>query len=358
MGFTVLALILATIAVVIGIKKFPHHISVTEGIVVVAVSCILVCSVYFIDNYSKGADRMILNGQVVSKERNRVSCSHSYPCNCRTVRSGKTSSTVCSTCYHHPYDYDWDVHASVGSVTIARVDSQGVKEPKRWTDVVVGEPFSLESSYYNFIKAAPFSIFNKTAIESVEPIPNYIGVHDYYRINRVVNFGAPAVDTRSLNNLLNHSLRSLGPAKKANIVVVLHNKDAKWAEVMKAKTLGGKINDITVLIGLNSDLTFKNVAVYSWSKNDMVNVVIRDKLLDVGKYDAAGISTAITEPIRKYYVHRSIKEFEYLKEEVQVTGTMLVVLLLLCFFTPIVGCFIAYRVDSGDERWNRFRRNR
>lgn len=349
MGFTLLAFLISTIAVVIGIKKFPHHITWQEGIAVVTVSCLLVCTVYFVDNWSKGADKMILNGQVTSKEKNRVSCSHSYPCRCRTVSSGKTSTVHCDTCYEHLFDYDWDVHSTVGGVTINRIDRQGVNEPPRWTAVIIGEPFSVESSYYNFVKAAPLSIFNRKSIESTVPVPGYIGVYDYYKIDRVIKFGVTEFDTKALNDSLNNALRVLGPSKKANIVVIFHNKDSKFTEIVKAKSLGGKINDITVLIGLNKDNTFKDVNVYSWSKNDMVNVVMRDMLLDVGKYDALAISNAITTPIKSYYVHRSIKEFEYLKEEVQVSDTVMIVLLILCFFVPCVGLYAAYRIDSGDE---------
>lgn len=353
MGFTILALIVSTVAVLIGMHKFPHHISKVEGVVIVILTCSLVAGVYLIDNWAAGSDKMILNGQVTAKEKSRVSCRHSYTCNCRTISSGKTSTMVCSTCYEHLFDYDWDVHSSIGSVTIATIDRQGLKEPPRWTAVKVGEPFSKEANYYNFVKAAPFSIFNRSQVESVEAVPGYIGVVDYYKIDRVIKFGIPNFDTSTLNDGLNNSLRSLGPQKKANIVVVFHNKEDKWAEIVKAKSLGGKINDITILIGLNKDYTFKNVAVYSWSKNDMVNVVLRDSILDIGKYEPDMLTTSISSAVQKYYVHRSIKEFQYLEEEVEVSEGALPFLLILCFIFPIVCCFIAYKVDTGDESYNR-----
>lgn len=355
MGYTLLALIISTIAVVIGIKKFPHHITWQEGLIVVLLSCSLVATVYLVDNWKKGADTLILNGAVTAKEKNRVSCSHSYPCNCRSVSNGKGTTVVCDTCYEHLFDYDWDVHSTVGSVTINRVDRQGVDEPPRWTAVQIGEPFSAETSYYNFIKAAPLSVFNREAIESPVLVPGYIGVVDYYKIDRIIKFGGLVFDTSLLNNELNKALRTLGPSKKANIVVIFHNKDNTFAEIVKAKTLGGKINDITVMIGLNKDYSFNSVNVYSWSKNDMVNVVMRDKLLDIGKYDALAISEAITKPVQAYYVHRSIKEFKYLEEEVEVSTTVMVVLLLLCFLFPLAGLYVAYKVDSGDEWMRRYR---
>lgn len=356
MGYTVLAILISTIAVIIGIKRFPHHISVAEGATVVALTATLVCATYYIDNWSKGSDNMILNGQVTSKEKNRVFCSHSYPCRCRTVRSGKTSYVHCDTCYEHLFDYDWDVHSTIGSVTINRIDRQGTQEPPRWTAVKIGEPFSKEDSYFNFIKAAPFSIFNRDAIESTEVIPPYIGVHDYYRINRVVKHGVANFNTDVLNSRLNDALRSLGPQKKANIVVVFHSRDSKYAEIVKAKSLGGKINDITVLIGLNKDNTFKSVDVWSWSKSDMANVVIRDSLLSVAKVDQEAIAKAIVDGVSKYYVHRSIEEFQYLEEEVSPSEGAIFFILFLCFVFPFIGCWVAYKIDTGDEWWERNRR--
>src|ERR1035437_10316243 len=82
--------------------------------------------------FSETADTEVWNGKVTSKEKEQVSCSHSYSCNCRSVQScsgsGKdrscTSSTQCDTCYEHNHDFDWVVHTTIGGKEIDRIDRQ------------------------------------------------------------------------------------------------------------------------------------------------------------------------------------------------------------------------------------------
>lgn len=335
--------------------KWPHKVSPQEAMIGSAMYLMIMGAVYFTGTYTEGRDTAILNGQVTAKERETVSCSHSYRCRCYTTCSGgkhRSCSTHCSTCYEHSHDYDWVVKSTVGSVDIDRVDRQGVEEPKRWTDAVVGEPFAKETSYYNYIKAAPFSIFNRTQLESKVPVPGYISVYDYYRINRVIDFGAGVGNTSVLNARLNDYLRSLGPAKKANVVVIFHNKGPNFAETAKAKMLGGKFNDLTVLIETDKSGTIKGVNVFSWSKSDMVNISTRDQILDIGKVDQVKIADAIAYNIGKYFTYRSAKEFEYLDDETYISDTLFTLLVVLGILLPLVGVVVAYKVDSGTEQHN------
>src|SRR3972149_2325862 len=49
--------------------------------------------------YANTSDTEVWNAKVVSKNHARVSCSHSYPCNCREVDCGEDCTmTVCDTC--------------------------------------------------------------------------------------------------------------------------------------------------------------------------------------------------------------------------------------------------------------------
>src|SRR4051812_22989724 len=64
--------------------------------------------------FGQTMDEEVWNGHVTSKEQVRVSCSHSYSCNCRqsctsSGKGGQSCTTVCDTCYEHSNDYDWDL---------------------------------------------------------------------------------------------------------------------------------------------------------------------------------------------------------------------------------------------------------
>ena len=173
-------------------------------------------------------------------------------------------------------------------------------------------------------------------------VPEYPEVYDYYKINRVLLAGAK-VNTRELNDLLNESLKVLGQKKKVNVVVVLHNKEQSFVEALKTKHLGGKINDVFIAVGLDAENKITMVDVFSWSKQDIVNVAVRDTLLDIGEYAPVKWSAAIHENIDKYYVRRNIEEFAYLDEEVEAPDWVVWFLLIFGTLSPFVSAYIAHK---------------
>lgn len=331
-------------------RIFPHTVTWKEGAIAIGVQSFIMAMVIGITLSVQGGDVQIINGQVTSKKSERVSCSHSYSCNCRNVCSGsgdkRTCTRVCDTCYEHSYDVDWIVQSDVGYVEIDRINRQGTKEPPRWTQVEIGEPFSVMSSYHNYIKASPFSIFNKSKLNEAVEVPQYLTVHDYYKVNRVINFGSQWTKVDELNRYLNESLRKLGPMKKANIVVYLHNKGKFFAEAVRTKHLGGKINDVYVVIDITQDGTFNAVDVFSWSKSDLVNVSIRDSLLDIGKFNATQMNEAISDGIKKHYVRRDIEEFKYLEDDIEIPDWLIVFLMVFGILFPFASAFVAHKVET------------
>lgn len=270
---------------------------------------------FAIGTYSMTADSMILNGKVTDKKQEWTSCSHSYSCNCRTVRSGNTTTTSCQTCYEHFNDWNWRVHTTVGSLNIARIDRQGSKEPPRWTAVKIGEPASVSSLYTNYIKGAPESLFHlRETLMNKYPHVSYPEIHDYYRVNRIINDGVyPAADAKRLNDLLNDSLRELGSAKQVNVVVAFtKNSNPEFAEAMRQDWLGGKKNDVVLVVG-GSGATPEWVRVFSWSKNDIFNVVLRDSITSK---DPQQIHDSIVKTVKESFVRRSMSEYEYLKDDI------------------------------------------
>src|SRR5262249_53258019 len=153
--------------------------------------------------WQRTADTEIWDGQVTNKSSERVSCSHSYDCNCyyTTECSGtgnnRSCSEVrhCSTCYEHSYDVDWNVYASTGeSLSIDRVDRQGLNMPARWGAAYIGEPYSSQHSFTNYILANPNSVLlgQKGDLQKFgKLIPQYPTVYDYYRVQHAINMGVP-----------------------------------------------------------------------------------------------------------------------------------------------------------------------
>lgn len=342
-------LVFAAIAYAIALRVFPHTVTWKEVLIGIVVQCAVIATVFYSGIYSKGYDVQILNGYVTEKFKDRVSCEHSYSCNCTTVCSGtgssRSCSRVCQTCYEHPRDYDWVVRSTVGSLLIPRVDRQGAEEPPRFSKVEVGEFFAKESSYFNYIKASPLTIFDKNLIENPIQTPSYISVHDHYRINRVINFGSAFVgDFNDLNNNLNESLKTLGGEKKVNVVVLFHKGTNAFIETVRAKLYGGKINDVVVAIKASQSGEVEAVDVFSWSKNDLANVKIRDSVLDMKVLDDMKLlSDNITNTIRKEYQPRSIEEFQYLKANIEPAAGVIWFLWVFGLAFPFIWGYIAHK---------------
>ena len=105
---------------------FNKSITPLEMIIHIGVCCVFVAVLYAAAMYTETYDTKYIHSYVTNKEVERVHCRHSYPCHCRTVRSGNTTSTHCDTCYSHSYDNDWIVKSDIGQVTIDTIDDFNV----------------------------------------------------------------------------------------------------------------------------------------------------------------------------------------------------------------------------------------
>lgn len=320
-----ISIFIVNILALLAAKKIYYDaFTIREFFITVVIMAIALFAGYEIALNIKSYDTQILSGQVTGKTRDVVSCSHSYPCNCRNECSGsgsnKTCSEVCDTCYEHDYDIDWNINTTVGTITIDRVDgsgSQGLEQPQRWTSVKNGEPVSKTSNYQNYIKAVPDSLYHRL---SNQPVPNYPEtIYDYYHIDRVVDFdlGIPAVDLQSLNDKISMELREVASLKQVNIVVVLtKNNDRQFSDDLKAAWLGGKKNDIVIVIGSDNYPYIKWASVFSWSANDLLNVSLRNDIEDHAKIDTKLVDIVIVG-INKNWVRKRMHEYAYLKNEIR-----------------------------------------
>lgn len=335
---------------VFGVALHSHknkNSSITIKLCAGAAICIFFSVLVLIMNGSvkkaKGGDTMVLNGFVTKKEKNHVSCGHSYSCNCRMVQTGKIYTTRCDTCYEHSYDVDWSVRATIGGVNIEREDRQGLIEPKRYKEAYIGEPFSVEKSYFNYIKASPLTVFSDFDLYKDIPIPSHPRVYDYYKVRHVIDWKSRYKGgIEGINNMLTEKLKRSSDKAKANVLVIFHNSGSKFNEAMKTRNLGGRINDLIVLINADKDGKIEDVFVYSWSKADIVNIKTRDDILDLGILNEENnkkLVDIIDTILVKYYKHRSIEEFKYLEENIQYP-TWYYVISFVLFFGLLIGWFI------------------
>lgn len=305
--------------------------------------------VYSITNSLK--DTEILNGKVFGKSRDKVGCRHSYSCNCVTTCSGgknNSCSTSCQTCYKHSYDINWTVKSNLGDFSIDVLDSQGLKEPPRWTEVKIGDPVSKEHDFDNYIKASKTSIFGKKislSKKELKQLPVYPNkVFDYYRIDRVLDLAGilSAEELSQANRELSEILKTSGFQKQANVVIVLTNQSEEFALKLLENWYGGKKNDVVIVIGLNAK-KIDWVRIHSWSLHSLFDIKLRDDILDLRTLEMPKVMSLIQQELNDNYVRRSFKEFEYLRWQIMPSDQALWVFIVLSLIiSTCVGRYFAY----------------
>lgn len=312
--------------------------------------------------YAATADTEIWNGRIASKTEDTHHCCHSYPCNCRQECSGsgddRSCHTVCDTCYRHSRDYYWEAETTNGETVFSdRCNPPGSSPPKRWLDIVIGEPTAVEHGFTNYIKASPESILNRQgAAEKFRgSIPPYPGVYDHYRARRFLFVGlTPPADVEVLDNGLDEINADLGARKQVDmIVIVVKTDDQAYIEALSEAWLGGKKNDLVIAIGAPRFPELAWAAVMSWSQSEEMKLSIRDRIMDLGNFDGQKVLGIIRQEAASKFVRRPMSDFEYLMANVEPPAWSLILIFVLGTGMSIALTVYFLRNDPFGNNWRR-----
>lgn len=333
---------------------WQHRISFVEVFSQVGVISLVIFASIEGAKWSGLQDVEVWNGFVTGKKQERVSCEHSYSCNCRQSCSGsgtnRSCSTICDTCYDHPYDYDWRVYTNIGSWNISRIDRRGSKEPPRWTKVAKDDPVSDTRLYSNYVLAAPHSLFNfeNSLVEKYQgSIPAYPrNVYDYYHVDRVINLGVSGIDGKKWSAVLQERLSKLGSRKKVNAVIVLTTRTSpEFADAIRASWKGGKKNDVILVVSIGQTEEVLWSRVFSWSKKELFKIQLQDQVMGQGKFNMANTLDMLFEHINNGYVIMDMAEYEYLKKEMKPSTGALIGILIFSFLLNGLMTYFFHRND-------------
>ncbi len=335
-----LLMLFPTMTAIIVLLVFKKKVTILEFFLQIGVVAVFLVIGMSITYWQGTTDTEIWNGQIVEKQAKvPVPCSHSYQCHCRIVTttsgSGKNRSTFshekCDTCYEHPNDYNWDLVASTGeTVSISRIDRQGVDMPPRWAAAYIGEPFSSVHSFTNYILVNPDSVLLGTKGDIklfgklVPPYPDKI--YDYYKHDPVINMGVPGVDTGEWNWLIREVNKRLGPSKQVNVIVILvPTSDRNYMYALKDKWLGGKKNDVDIVIGSKDGHNIDFADVMSWSTNKAMAVDLKNRIQDIGTLDKRDdIQKVIFTTVQSEFVRMHMKDMKWLIRSFQPSTTCMI----------------------------------
>jgi len=324
-----------------------RQITIKEFLILISVSIIIAAlSIVFIYHQNVTHDE-IWNGLVTKKVREKVSCEHSYSCNCRESCSGsgknRSCSTTCDTCYEHPYDFSYRVHDNTGErFTIDRIDRQGLKTPQRFDQVKIGEPTSSKHEYKDYVKASKGNLFSKEAKYEGFKIPEYpFGIYDYYRLDRFIVSEVPIKNIGELQTNLSEMNGRISPAKQCNIIINLVKKqNPNYIYALDQKWRGGNKNDIIIVISVDeTNKKIEWVNVICLANSDIFRVKLRDSIMSIGTLDMPKIYSEIESNVRVNYQRKRMRDFEYLSASIAPTeGQLLVATIInsiICFFLTL-----------------------
>ena len=313
-----------------------------------------------IEFYGVTTDTEIWNGSITGKQRTEVHCRHSYPCNCHEVCTGsgknETCSEHCDTCYEHSYDVDWGLFFSTGTeMSIDTVDRQGLVMPPRWGAAYVGEPTAEARSFTNYLLAAPDNVLLRYQATPgfsglIPPYPS--SIYDYYRCNRFLLGGSVPVKGRhDWEWLLDKMNADLGAVKQVNIIIILADTaDPRYEFALQKAWVGGKKNDLVVVIGTTQYPRIDWCRIVSWTTDESIKVLLRDDIMAIGTLDQRDdIMGAIRKEVTVHFKRRHMKDLKYLAASHQPSGTALIVILVLEVMTCFGVVFLARKAekDSG-----------
>ena len=352
---------------------FTDKITWKEVATQMGIQLVLIGIISFLILQSNMSDREAWNGFITKKDSAKIHCRHDYKCHCYTTchqscsGSGKSRSCHqsctehCQTCYEHGFDVEWFAKNNIGeSWDIDTVDRQGLREPPRWSAIVVGEPTSSLHSYENYIKGSPDSLFHKENFteEQVNSFPAYPDrVYDYWRLNRFVTVDIAFPDSKEWNSEIAQLSGVLGSKKQVNIVVVIvKNKPQDYFYSLERFWVGGKKNDVILVVGTDDTKSILWAEVMSLSNEDF-KVFLRNDILAINRIDRSKMLSAIQENVEKRYIRRPMKDFEYLKDSIKPTKAQWIIGIVLGTLISIgLSIFFYYQDPFGDETDSRIRR--
>ena len=317
--FLLVPIVWALIAKIIWKKQITNTEWLVQTLAALPITIVLIIASA---NWNK-LDSYFYHGEITDKKRIEDSHLESYRCNCRTSCSGvgktRTCSTVCSTCWRTRYTIDWYAYSTIGSFHLSGDDSLYSSiwkkpDPKIYTSVKIGEKCTNSKMFENYIKGRPDSLFNnkgKLGEHSAHSLPLYPKIYDIFRSSQVKNTGVSGLKDQEIKTELDNYLKK-GNIPNINLIFV-STSDVNYRQLLEAEWLGGKINDVTIVISVeNNKVLWAETFTYGKSKgNHLLNSKISDELrnLELRPKEIVG---KIVSVVKKEYKQVNIEDFKYL----------------------------------------------
>lgn len=356
---------------------WPKKVTLPEIAVGAVVSVALAFGMYSFGKYQAMTFTEYWNGDVVQTYHRSIEYDRSYEScdsdgrNCRTVEvTGRDMNWYVEVDFGpdgDPFTRSWSVRYVNCSSTSRMICAGRYPADPAWAALQPGDPATMPNDYLNYVRAADYSLFNLDPTGYDGELPAYpTNIHSHVELDRVILDGVALPGGESLeqwNDALAEILMELGPNRQANMVMVLTAaSNPSYADALIAEWDGANKNDIVIVAGFPSDVSRSGtmpawVDVHSWAQNDIMNVTMRDMLLDNPDWwaSSATLFPNVEQIVLDEFVRRPMAEFEYLRNEIEPSTPMLVFLTVLSMLigAGLVYLFLRYDVFNGfrEERF-------
>lgn len=355
--YLIFVLLIPVLIGIIGLLWSKGKITIKEFLAQEGVLILIVAIGYFIARYQAIQDEEIWSGRIIKKAKVKVLCSHSYPCNPHPC--GENGKDTCwDTCYEHWFDYDWVLYTSnEEKIIIDRVDRQGEDEPFRWTRAYFNEPTAQTHDFENYLKTNPGSVLKRIGAKDQFKglLPEYPkNIYDYHYCDRFLAVGLSVPDSKEWNRNLQDMNADLGKKKQVNIIVlVVKTGNSSYEYALEEAWLGGKKNDLVVIIGAPEYPQISWVRIMSWSQSENLKVELRDEISDIGVLNKrAEITQSIRTLVDQKFVRRQMADFKYLLASAQPSTGVTIFLFLFGVAVSIGLTVFFYKQDPFGDEYN------
>ena len=201
------------------------------------------------------------------------------------------------------------------------------------------ETITRKHSYENRILGSK-SVFNYQEIDTSD-IRRY-GLYDYPKIINYKQDNILGNDDKSAEVKLDHLNAKLGKKKQVTVFVLIYDAD-KYSQTsidkQEALWKGGNKNEFIVCIGLSGD-SVKWSRVISWNENIILNIEVRDFILDKEVLDLNSLIDYMYIKIDSEFKRKSFSDFDYIKVELSdkqliILGVIVLILTIISFVVSI-----------------------
>jgi hypothetical protein len=130
-----------------------------------------------------------------------------------------------------------------------------------------------------------------------------------------------------------------------------------YAEALSEQWVGGKKNDVVVVIGAPAYPALRWVQVVSWTRAEELKIAIRDGIMDQKTFDGAAALAVIEREVKAKYKRREMRDFEYLLDSIEPPTWVLVMIFILGIAAAVgLARYFINNDPFGDEARRGFRR--